>query len=77
MIRLVSLALAALLSGCGIASKLENVPVCSLTNDRALVISMYGPLGFATEVTERYVQAMCPLVGYPQPSQQPGLKPPR
>jgi hypothetical protein len=48
------------LSGCSITSKLENVPVCSLTNDRALVISMYGPLGFATEVTERYVQAMCP-----------------
>ena len=65
------LATVVLLSGCGIASKLENVPVCSLMNDRAMVISMYGPLGFATEVTERYVQAMCPLVGYPQPSAKP------
>lgn len=65
------LATTALLSGCGIASKLENVPVCSVTNDRAFLLSMYGPLGLSAEITERYVQAMCPLVGYPQPAAKP------
>lgn len=67
MTRLVPLLVAFLLSGCGIASKLENVPVCALTHDRAFVLSMYGPLGLSTEITERYIGAMCPLMGYPQP----------
>lgn len=62
MHRLALLLLAASLSGCAaIEAKLENVPACSLTHDRALVISMYGPFGLASEITKRYVGAMCPL----------------
>ena len=62
------------LSGCAaIAAKFENVPACSLTHDRAFVVSMYGPLGISSEVTERYAAAMCPQ----QFSPQPGLKPSR
>lgn len=54
--------LAFLLSGCAaLEAKFENVPACSLTQDRALVISMYGPFGLASEITKRYVPAMCPL----------------
>lgn len=61
MHRLAFLLFTALLSGCAaIEAKFENVPACSLTHDRALVISMYGPFGFASEITKRYVPAMCP-----------------
>ena len=74
MTKLALLAVALLLSGCaGIAAKFENVPVCALINDRAFIVSMYGPFGLSSEITERYVAGMCPLTGYPQP----GLKPTR
>jgi hypothetical protein len=57
------------LSGCAaIAAKFENVPVCALGHDRAFVVSMYGPFGLSSEITQRYIGAMCPLSVSPQPT---------
>lgn len=69
MNRLTLALLTAALSGCAaLESKLENVPVCSLTHDRAFLASMYGPIGISSEVTPRYVKAMCAQLAGPLPT---------
>ena len=69
MNRLALVLLATTLSGCAaLESKLENVPVCSLTHDRAFIASMYGPIGISSEVTPCYVKAMCAQLAGPLPA---------
>jgi hypothetical protein len=69
MNRLAIALLAVTLSGCAsLEAKLENVPLCSLTHDRAFVASMYGPIGISSEITPRYVKAMCAQLAGPLPA---------
>lgn len=49
---LIAIALAAMLSACSTAGKLDNLLLTSLTGDRAFVASTYGPFGFTAELRE-------------------------
>lgn len=52
--------LAALLSGCAsLDGKLENRLACTVSKDRAYVVSEYGPIGITGKIAEQDRAAIC------------------
>ena len=49
------------LSGCAsISEQLENRAVCTVSKDQAFVISMYGPIGIASKLSDKDSPVICP-----------------
>lgn len=56
-------AIFATLSGCeSLEGKFENIPTCAIGEPKAYVISMYGPVGIGTQLTEKSGKVLCPVV---------------
>lgn len=50
----------ALLSGCAtFEGQLENRVTCTVAKDKALYVSMYGPIGIASKVAEQDAAVLC------------------
>ena len=52
--------LAGFLSGCAsILEGLENRAACTSANDQAYVVSMYGPIGIASKISDKDKASIC------------------
>ena len=50
------------LAGCGtLKDQFENVPSCAIGEQKAYVISLYGPLGIGSKLTDASAKVMCPI----------------
>jgi len=48
------------LSGCGTFNgQFKNVPVCAIGEQKAYVISMYGPVGVGSKLTDASARVIC------------------
>ncbi len=54
-----ALLLCALCAGCGSIKALENRASCTLDGQQAMVVSMYGPLGIASELRAADAPYVC------------------
>jgi uncharacterized lipoprotein YajG len=58
------LAALVLLSGCSTLSQLENRVACTPDGKQMVYVSMYGPIGVASRISETDAQAICkPMKG--------------
>ena len=60
MEKIALITLAGLLSGCStLMEQLDNRAACTVGGDQAYVLSMYGPIGIASKISEKDRAAIC------------------